>query len=56
MIVLDLPTMKFCAELARNAANGIPRERSHYDVARGTLEAFADELESMMPTEKESPL
>jgi hypothetical protein len=58
VIVLDLPTMKFCATLARTAAEAVQRKpggRAHHHCAAGALEGYAEQLEEMMKTGLNAP-
>lgn len=44
-LTLDAPTLRFCAALARAAAERMPKPRAHHACAAGALRALAEEIE-----------
>lgn len=46
-IPLDPPTLRACALIARQSADGIPHKRAHYTVAADALRVLADTFDEL---------
>lgn len=44
---LDIPTLLFCAALARKSAEGVPNSRPQRTIAAEALKVLAEEIEAI---------